>query len=376
MQPVPNQIFQASWPKGHAPILPPYTSKVAAVALVIFTSYYSKALAIGAGIALTAFWTVRKVATYIIHPIAFDSFLYSIGTSYLGNLLAYKIQDLGTRISPEFPKLYDLVEEEKNKITSNREQLRKDNDCAQVKMKTPDGFKLDGILYQKKDTNPMASKAIIWCGGNGECYEYTAPDIFSNIYGGLYRYDFPVSILCFNPRGVFESEGSSSPDMLPYDGYTAFEYLVSLGYQPENIVFCGLSLGGATATIAASLAELQHPEAQIGVLNINSFANLPLAAQHLLGNGIVGKTASLLIRAFAWHMDAATRWITLRHPEKTIVCHLQDGVILHDASIYQAVPNPDRYLVYGEENGEKGPEHHNDIPYAVYQQLPRILRLN
>lgn len=309
-QPQSAQIFQAAWPEGHEPIFPPYTEIVASIALVIFTAYYATGLAIFCGIAVAAFWAVRKVAAWVIHMSA-------------GPFAT------------------------KNPFTSdNRETLKQT--YSAIEMRTPDGFKLDGILHEGTH-----KKAVIYCPGNDEYYESGA----SYLIGSLQTSE-NISVLLFNPRGVLESEGTSSPEMLQYDAYTAFEYLVSLGYQPENICIIGYSLGGAYGTLGAALAQAKYPETSLAALPIYTFATLPLEVQHLLGNGICGKVASIFIHLFGWEMDVATAWNSLKSKNKTLFCHVQDGIIPFEASLHQATPDNGIKICYGEPNGTRHIQYH------------------
>jgi len=103
-------------------------------------------------------------------------------------------------------------------------------------MKTPDGVKLDGVFYEGS-----LKKAVIYSPGNAQLYgTYAKPHIsFLSYKLG------DISVLCFNPQGVLQSEGISCPEKLPYDVFTAFEYLiVEKNYRAQDIALLGFSLGG------------------------------------------------------------------------------------------------------------------------------------
>jgi len=332
VQAQPSQVFQAAWPEGHAPTFPPNTDVVASIALVIFTAYYSTGLAIFCGITVAAFWAIRKVAAWVIHMSA----------------------------GP-------LAPESQQNLESQRGALKSEH--TQIQMKTPDGFTLDGLLHEGS-----AKKAMIFCGGNAQIYEETAEWIFSSL-----AHLEDLSILCFNPRGTQLSEGTSSPDMLQYDSFTAFEYLVSQGYQPEDICILGVSLGGAYGTLGAALAQAKYPKAQIGAINLNSFANLPLEVEHLfrnvLQNETLAKIVSIFIRIFGWEMDAAAAWETLRNPNKTLFCHAQDGIIPFEASIHEATFSGNK-ICDGDHGGERAPKYHFPSIERIAAPLRTILRLD
>jgi len=318
MNAIHHQVFQAAWPPGHEPIFPPYTDVVASLALVIFATYYSTPLGIGSALALSAFWGIRKVAAWIIH----------IGASPL--------------VDPDRVRAC---------IQESRPFLRQQ--YHQIEMKTPDGLKLDGILHEGS-----LKKAVIYCPGNNEFYEDSAKGMIGAIEDRL----GDVSVLCFNPRGVLESEGVSSPDKLPYDAYTAFEYLVHRGYQPQDICLLGHSLGGSMAVIGASYAQAKYPHVSLGVINVHSFSSLSAEVLHLLGNEALGKIAAILIRIWGWHLDVTAAWHTLKHPAKTVICHRQDEVIPFEASLFQAVPGSGRKILNENAGGPRRSEFHNDFP--------------
>jgi hypothetical protein len=333
MDAVQNQIFQASWPQGHEPVWPPNTETVASLALVIFAAYYSTALAIGTGIAIAFFWTVRKVSTWIVH------------------------QSAGPFANPE----------QVQAAKKNRAPLREI--YQSVKMKTPDGLTLDGIFHQGSHTH---KKAIIYCQGSGQFYENCADYLVSISDACIEN----ISVLCFNPRGVGESEGSTSPEMLPYDAYTAFEYLVSIGYEPQDICIMGYSLGGAAGTIGASLAQKKYKHVEIGAVNLNSFAYFPWEVQYLFGDGVLAKICAILVRIFGWHLDVMSAWMTLRNANKTVVCHQQDYVIPFEASLYQALPHSDNNVLNGEPHGQREVYFHAPNFFDAVSGIKRILGLD
>jgi pimeloyl-ACP methyl ester carboxylesterase len=295
--------------------LPPIAKTVAAVALLIFATYLSLPLGLCLTTAAALFWAVHKVVTWAIHPAA----------------------------SPFFYKFAGTLEEE-------RKALRET--CTQVAMKTPDGYVLDGVY------SPGTVKAaVIFVGGNGSPYERF---LASSLLQYKERFGNP-SFLFFNPRGVYSSEGASSPDMLPYDTYTAFEYLVSRGYSPDKICVVGFSLGGATGTLGAALAQQKHATYEIGAVNIISFANLPEEAEAFLTQmdfPTLGKIAAPVLTTLGYQLNAVEAWEVLRNRNKTIMAHVQDTIVPYPVSMHRHAKSG-RKLLFGDLQGDPLPGVHN-----------------
>lgn len=313
-------VFQAAWPEGHKPLLSPLAKKVAAIAALSFCLYISPLLGVTMALVNVA---IRKVAAWSVHPASAPIF--------------FKQAQL------------KILDEERMFLKAIHQS---------VSIKTPDGFLLDGIMTRGKS----CSEAVIYVGGNAMTYE-TDSGTFSNLNDAL----GDVTCLCVNPRGVLKSEGTSSPDMLPYDVYTAFEYLVFKGYAPDKIVIVGRSLGGSTGTEAAALVQQKYPRYKIGAVSVNSFASLPEEVRGLLTQKnwpTAGKIGSVLFRIWGWHLDAKKAWETLKNPHKTAISHAQDHLIPLPLSMHQTVYSGQKILL-GEEGAPLYKQAHNEFPKTL-----------
>lgn len=121
---------------------------------------------------------------------------------------------------------------------------------------TADGVKLDAC-YKPPADSQIAPRYILFIGGNSQKYEAWLP------YFDMYANESELGFLCFNFRGVSQSEGAVTclADMLA-DVRAAFDFLVEQrGALPHHIVLHGFSIGGAIA--AAFLGQPGAPRAAI-----------------------------------------------------------------------------------------------------------------
>lgn len=296
-EPKPQNVFQAQWPQGYKPFFPVYTDRVLAVVTTVLAVY----CATNVGLAVFAFWALRQVAVWAIHPAAMP-FYHLVADRIIALESTPEVQEKLKTLRPPVSKLI-----------------------------TPDGVELDWVL-SKPAKEAVEKKAIVYGGGNGECYEMCISTIIK-----IQKHLENTSVLFFNPRGVFNSGGYSSPGRLKYDAYTAWAYLINEGYKPENICFVGLSLGGAYVTEATALAQTRYPEVKIGVVNINSFATLSSEVKHLFGNGILGTIFSIFIRVMRLEIDPLSAWKKLKKTNNVIFCNANDPVIPSGASLHKAI---------------------------------------
>jgi hypothetical protein len=217
-------------------------------------------------------------------------------------------------------------------------------------------------------------KLLIRVGGNGAFYEYGFNDYAAEAN------DLGVPMLCFNPRDVGESTGSTSPEGLALDVFTAYEYgIQAMGINPNDVLVHGMSLGGASGAMGARLIQEKYPDAEINIVNNRSFGNLPTTAQHLLGNGRLAKIAKFLLEWTGWEMNAKEALENLRG-RKLVIRAPSDGVIHQEASMARALENTtaDRVESY-ELRDSWGDQHNRDFSIfestAIYSAMRSFLAL-
>lgn len=169
-----------------------------------------------------------------------------------------------------------------------------DNWDEHVTLKTPDGDNLSACYRYAYQDESEATTATIFFPGNGGSWEDESMSMAAN-----------TDLLVINPRGVGRSEGSSSPEKLALDGYTAFEYLVDeKGFDPENITLHGWSLGAGALSLATDIIQKKYPDKTLKILNERSFSKLSLAAK-VNGGKPFGWLFSKMVKWAGWEIDAA-----------------------------------------------------------------------
>lgn len=91
----------------------------------------------------------------------------------------------------------------------------------------------------------QTSPIVLFCHGNtgNISYRKYVVDLCHEMHLALFLFDY---------RGYGRSEGTTTLDTLKQDGDAAYLYLRQLGYQPNQIIVWGESLGGIVATHVAS----------------------------------------------------------------------------------------------------------------------------
>lgn len=138
--------------------------------------------------------------------------------------------------------------------------------------------KLHGwILAGKNRKSPI----ILYCHGNTGNISHRKYII--HLFQSL---DFPLFI--FDYQGYGLSKGCASLENLCSDGKAAFDYLLSIGYSPDDIIVWGESLGGMTAIEIASHTKCYR------VLLMSTFFDLNSLV--LESNSMLGKAAVALFK--------------------------------------------------------------------------------
>jgi pimeloyl-ACP methyl ester carboxylesterase len=135
-----------------------------------------------------------------------------------------------------------------------------------VHFASEDGTKLHGWFVER----PGATRAILYCHGNGENVGMNA-EVVSQLSDAL-----DASIFIFDYRGYGHSEGSPTEAGCIADGLAAERWLAErIGREPSDVVVMGRSLGGSIATAVAAKQGAQ------ALVLINAFSRITdVAAKH------------------------------------------------------------------------------------------------
>ncbi len=137
-------------------------------------------------------------------------------------------------------------------------------DSEEVWMRTSDHINIHGLWWAQ----PMNRPVILFFHGN-------AQEVYS---WSLVRKDLEKArcrMLLIDYRGYGKSEGIPTEKGLYEDGCTAFQWLVSKGMPPEDIIVFGKSLGGAVA------CEVARGKGILGLILESTFTSLTSVARNL-----------------------------------------------------------------------------------------------
>ncbi|NGX45100.1 MAG: hypothetical protein K940chlam2_00242 [Chlamydiae bacterium] len=228
---VESHFYQAKWPGPLDPQLEPTWKKVARIAWDIFS-----VIVFPIGLARLALWALRQCAIKVLTP-----YLNNRGETTEWN------QECGTT----------LLEDKKG---------------HRVPLKTPTGVLLDAAFFPRSD-----EMAIIYF-----------PGLYGKWQRGTQHGSDPhieetgASVLMVNSRWHTHDNPFADEAGLALDGWTAFDYLIKRGFSPDQIVFMGHSMGGAVATLGAGLAQEAFPDAEIKLINWNSYHSFASTIKELI----------------------------------------------------------------------------------------------
>jgi uncharacterized protein len=139
-------------------------------------------------------------------------------------------------------------------------------DFEDVHFTSDNGTKLHGWFVER----PNATRAILYCHGNGENVGMNA-DVLARLSDVL-----DASIFIFDYRGYGHSAGTPNEKGCIADGLAAQRWLAHrIGKQPSDIVVMGRSIGGSIATAVAAKQGAQ------ALVLVNAFSRMTdVAAQH------------------------------------------------------------------------------------------------
>jgi len=153
-------------------------------------------------------------------------------------------------------------------LTQGRTKLVLEKKGERFKLKTSDGNEIDAMFVDRRPfqaLDPNGSVLVITCEGNAGFYEMgmTSTPI-----------DAGYSVLGWNHPGFGGSTGTPLPDQEANAIDTVMQFAINkLGFSPDNILLHGWSIGGFTATWAAS----HYPDVKGVILDATFDDLLPLA---------------------------------------------------------------------------------------------------
>uniref|UniRef100_A0AC35TRE4 AB hydrolase-1 domain-containing protein n=1 Tax=Rhabditophanes sp. KR3021 TaxID=114890 RepID=A0AC35TRE4_9BILA len=177
-------------------------------------------------------------------------------------------------------------------ILQMRKKLLLIHKAERLVLATPEGDQIDSILVDKRNSGDINGKTlVICCEGNAGFYEV-----------GLCNAVIPLgySVMGWNPPGFVESKGYAVPSKILAAADTVFQSALAQGFNEEDIIIYGWSIGGFPATWLAAnypkikklvldatfddvlpLAEMRMPQKLSGVVAhaIRTHLNLPIAKQ-------------------------------------------------------------------------------------------------
>ena len=120
---------------------------------------------------------------------------------------------------------------------------------------------IDAWLFENKQSD----KIVLVSHGNAGNMAHRAVIADALIEAGL-------SVLLYDYQGYGKSEGSPSVKNVCQDGVAAYDYLLSKGYKPENIILYGESLGCSVATNVSSQRKCAGLILQSGFSSLRNIA--------------------------------------------------------------------------------------------------------
>lgn len=191
-----------------------------------------------------------------------------------------------------------------------------------ISIQTADGATLDGAFFPGANHE----KAIIYATGNGNQWEKCGNRINELKKTG-------ASILMVNPRGTGRSKGWGYEKGYVLDIVSAYQYLLQKGYDLNNVLMMGQSMGGALGACAAAVMKEQYPDKEINMISLRSFSTLSTEVDILLKRvgGILANFLRYVARWIGLDIDATKAFQKL--DKKAIFYHPDDGIIPYEASL-------------------------------------------
>ncbi|PCI93181.1 hypothetical protein COB11_05725 [Candidatus Aerophobetes bacterium] len=263
-------------------------------------------------------YIVKEIIVYIPRAIASSitrRLIYPAASPSISNTTTQKIADehfdtfwktTQTRDSREnynnawFPceseKLYAI----RNTYTAN-----------EITLESPDNKTLHGHYIKHKDAGTPGAKVILAFGGNGLPYHFGF--VTNWMQEMLCDHETPHSFLMINPRGVFKSTGKPTQNGLVLDADTLYQYAEHLlGYDKDNIILYGHSMGGA---MAAHLKAL-HTDSNAPLILSRTFSSLSKQSEDISSKLPFQPTRLVkwIIRNLGWRFDNVKQLGKIKSP--------------------------------------------------------------
>ncbi|MCA9040743.1 MAG: alpha/beta hydrolase [Planctomycetaceae bacterium] len=155
---------------------------------------------------------------------------------------------------------------------------------SDISLRTEDNLRLNGWHLRSahacreednwSDTHPTRPKVVLFFAGNS-----------SNRQRRIHQFqiylDLGLDVVCFDYRGYGDNPGRPTEEAIACDVHACWKYVTeNLHYQPDEVLLCGQSLGGAIAVrLAAELCEKEIIPG--GLILCSTFTSLKEAAQAL-----------------------------------------------------------------------------------------------
>jgi fermentation-respiration switch protein FrsA (DUF1100 family) len=226
-------------------------------------------------------------------------------------LVGFAVSDLilWLAMSPRIAtKLYHSKLFKSNGVRGSMQSLRDFNEVqtSEITFRAKDGTPLRGWFYK----HPTSSKVFIYNQGRSS-------DLGKSLTYAKVMLAAGASVFCYEYRGFGDTPGKPSVVGICEDGLTAYDYVSGkLGYQADNIVIYGESLG---AGVAAYVSERRKAA---GLVLQSGFASLER----------IGKDMVTALRVYpSWlfprpSLDNA-KAVTHAHPPLLVIHGVNDEVI-------------------------------------------------
>ncbi|KAL3068381.1 hypothetical protein niasHT_030672 [Heterodera trifolii] len=156
-----------------------------------------------------------------------------------------------------------------SQLVDGRRKLLTEMGGKRKVIETEDGGKVDSVFIDKRGKGEQGNILIICCEGNAGYYEMGIMSTPVNL---------GYSALGWNLPGFAESTGTPLPHTILNSMEAVMQFTVNhLGFQPQQIVLFGWSIGGFAATWAAA----NYPQVKALILDASFDDVVPLASARM-----------------------------------------------------------------------------------------------
>lgn len=183
----------------------------------------------------------------------------------------------------------------------------------EVWLTTEDKLRLNAWFFPAPKDSPRSRYAVLFAHGNGGNISHRL-DIY-RVWHGL-----GVNFLAFDYRGYGLSEGKPSEKGTYQDAKAGYDWLLSKGFKPENIIMFGESLGGGIASWIAAEHKvgalvLQSTYTSVPDLGTEIFPYLPVRLLATIHYNTIERLPKINVPLLILHSRSDTL-IRFHHAEK------------------------------------------------------------